>query len=262
MRSRTWGLLIIIIVLAAVVLTIMLVWGGAPEPEPPTPMPATGTSLPISTTAAIAFPTVPSTQPPTPAPLVYTVKDGDTLSSIALTYGVSMQDIIAANSLTNPDMLTIGQDLIIPGHFITPAAPPPTNEAATEATPPQSSPTAEPAPASPAPTLPTLTPSGPPVVEVWQVLGSGRLAAELVVVRNRGGLASLEKWTLSDAEGNSFVFPPLTLFTDGQVCVHSAVGQNTPTDLYWGRTAPAWHSGELITLNDAEGHMVDTYIVP
>ncbi len=262
MRSRAWSLLIIIIVLAAVVLTILLVWGGASEPEPPTPMPVTGTSLPISATAVSVHPTMLPTELPTPAPLVYTVKDGDTLSSIALTYGVSVQDIISANGLTNPDILTIGQQLVIPGHFITPAAPPPTNEAAEEAPSAESSPTAEPAPASPAPTLPTLTPSGPPVVEVWQVLGSGRLAAEMVVVRNRGGLASLGKWTLSDAEGTSFVFPSLTLFTDGQVRVHSAVGQNTPTDLYWGRTAPAWHSGELITLKDAEGHMVDTYIVP
>jgi len=40
------------------------------------------------------------------------------------------------------------------------------------------------------------------------------------------------------------------------------VGQNTPTDLYWGRTVPAWHSGELITLKDAAESVVDTYIVP
>jgi LysM repeat protein len=260
MRSRAWGLLIVIIILAAVVLTILLVWGGAQEPEPLTPTPITGTSLP--TAAAVAsVPTELPTQPPTPAPLVYTVKEGDTLSSIAQIYGVSVQDIVAANSLANPDMLNIGQELVIPGHFITPTAPPP-DELATEIPPSKSSPTAESSPASPAPALPTLTPSGPPVVEIWQVLGPGRLAAETVIVRNRGGLASLEKWTLEDAEGNVFIFPSLTLFTDGEVHIHSAEGQNIPTDLYWGRSDPAWHSGELITLKDAEGNVVDTYIVP
>lgn len=260
MRSRAWGLLIVIIILAAVVLTVLLVWGGASDSASPTPTP---TNIPLLITATVASvpPTTLPTEPPTPAPLVYTVREGDTLSGIAQTYGVSIQNIVEANSLANPDMLNIGQELIIPGHFITPAAYPP-DELATEIPSSESSPTAESPPASSAPALPTLTPSGPPVVEVWQVLGSGRLAAEMVIVRNRGGLASLEKWTLSDAEGNIFVFPSLTLFTDGEVRIHSAEGQNTPTNLYWSRTAPAWHSGELITLKDAEGNMVDTYIVP
>ncbi|MBN1811611.1 MAG: LysM peptidoglycan-binding domain-containing protein [Anaerolineae bacterium] len=260
MRSRAWGFLIAVIILAAVVLTVLLIWGGASDLGSPTPMP-TNTPLPIAATVENIPPTELPTEIPTPAPLVYIVKEGDTLSSIAQTYGVSIQDIVEANSLANPDMLNIGQELVIPGHFITPAAPPP-DEVTTEVPPSESSPTAEFSQASPAPALPTLTPSGPPVVEIWQVLGSGRLTAEMVIVRNRGGLVSLEKWTLSDAEGNIFIFPSLTLFTDGEVRIHSAVGQNTPTNLYWGRTAPAWHSGELITLKDAEGNMVDTYIVP
>jgi LysM repeat protein len=258
MRSRTWGLLIVIIILAAVVLTILLVWGGAPESDPPLPTQTTGTSpLPTPATAASAPTAVPPTQAPTPAPLVYTVRDGDTLSSIAQTYGVSVQDIIAANSLANPDMLTVGQQLAIPGHFITPAAPP-TSDAA-EPSPSESPPTVESVPPSP---VPTLTPSGPPVVEIRQVLGPGTLAAEVVIVHNRGGLVSLEEWTLSDTEGNSFTFPSFTLFTNGEVRVHSTVGQNTPTDLYWSLAAPAWHNGELVTLKDAGGNRVDTYIVP
>jgi LysM repeat protein len=260
MRSRAWALLIAVIVLAAVVLTVLLVWGGASDPASPTPAP-TDTPLPIAATVESIAPTALPTEPPTPAPLVYAVKEGDTLSSIAQTYGVSIQDIVEANSLANPDMLNIGQELVIPGHFITPAAPP-AEEVATEVPPSESSPTVESSSASPVPALPTLTPSGPPVVEISQVLGPGRLAAEMAIVHNRGGLASLEKWTLSDAEENIFIFPSLILFTDGEVRIHSAVGQNTPTDLYWGRTSPAWHSGELITLKDAEGNMVDTYIVP
>jgi LysM repeat protein len=259
MRARAWGLLIAVIILAGIVLTILLVWGGAPTPDSPTPTP---TLTPSPATAAVAsVPTAPPTETATPAPLVYTVEEGDTLSGIALTFGVSIQDIVEVNNMANPDVLNIGQELVIPGHFITPAAPP-TDEATIEASPLELSPTAEPVPASPAPPLPTLTPSGPPVVEIWQVLASERLAAEVVVVRNRGGQANLEKWTISDAEENLFTFPALTLFTDGEVRIHSAAGQNTPVDLYWGRATPAWHSGELITLNDADGSVVDTYIVP
>jgi LysM repeat protein len=254
MRSRAWGLLIVVIILAGVVLTVLLVWGGAPPSDSPTPTP-TRTLLPTAAVEA-SVPTVPPTETATPAPLVYTVKAGDTLSGIAQTYGVSVQDIVAVNNLANPDVLNIGQELIIPGHFISPTAAPPTEEAATEkASPPT-------APASDVPPLPTLTPSGPPVVEISEVLGSDRLAVEIVIVRNRGGQASLERWTLSDAEGNVFIFPALTLFTDGEVRIHSAAGENTPSDLYWGRAVPAWHSGELITLNNAEGNVVDTYIVP
>jgi LysM repeat protein len=253
MRSRAWGLLIVIIILAAIVLTILLVWGGGSEPEPLTSTPTTGTSLPTSAIVASSSPTALPTETPTPAPLVYTVKAGDTLSGIAQTYRVSVQDIIEVNRLANPDILNVGQELIIPGHFITPTDVPPTEEA---------SPTTASASDIPPPSLPTLTPSGPSVVEIWQVLSPNMLATETVIVHNRGGLASLEKWTLSDAEGNTFIFPALTLFTDGKVRVHSAAGENTPSDLYWGRASPAWHSGELMTLHDAGGNMVDTYIVP
>jgi hypothetical protein len=83
-----------------------------------------------------------------------------------------------------------------------------------------------------------------------------------VVVRNRGGAVSLERWTLSDAEGNTFTFPAITLFADTQVRVHSTTGSSTPSDLYWGRATPAWNGGELITMRDPTGNVVDTYIVP
>lgn len=45
----------------------------------------------------------------------YTVKSGDTLSSIAVNYSVNYTDIASANNLTSPYLLTIGQSLCIPG---------------------------------------------------------------------------------------------------------------------------------------------------
>ena len=45
----------------------------------------------------------------------YTVKSGDTLSSIAASYSVNWQDVASANNLNSPYVLTIGQSLCIPG---------------------------------------------------------------------------------------------------------------------------------------------------
>jgi murein DD-endopeptidase MepM/ murein hydrolase activator NlpD len=45
---------------------------------------------------------------------VYQVRDGDTLNSIAATYGVSVGEIIQINNLSNPNLLNVNQTLKIP----------------------------------------------------------------------------------------------------------------------------------------------------
>lgn len=45
---------------------------------------------------------------------IYTVQSGDTLMTIAQRYGLTISEIVAANGLTNPDRLDIGQQLVIP----------------------------------------------------------------------------------------------------------------------------------------------------
>ncbi len=251
MRARTWAIVfaVNVIVSAAVMLTILFLWNRAQDSATPTPM-----SRPPITEEAASTPHVQDAASRTPpAPLEYTVQAGDTLGAIAQAYDISVEDLMAANSLTDPNVLHVGQTLAIPvGSPPTPTSGP-SAEAVLEPSP----------PAAPLPTPPpTPAPPGPPLVEIGQVLGSGNLAAEVVIVRNRGGAASLERWTLSDAEGNTFTFPALTLFTDAEVRVHSAAASPTPSDLYWGRVAPAWSGEELITLRDAAGSVVDTYIVP
>jgi LysM repeat protein len=44
----------------------------------------------------------------------YTVQSGDTLFSIARQFGVTVQAIVEANAMANPDSLSVGQELIIP----------------------------------------------------------------------------------------------------------------------------------------------------
>lgn len=46
---------------------------------------------------------------------IYYVSWGDTLSSIALRYGVSVEAILWQNGLANPELIYVGQPLIIPG---------------------------------------------------------------------------------------------------------------------------------------------------
>jgi len=50
----------------------------------------------------------------TPGPY-YVVQPGDTLNDIAARFGVSAEDLIAVNQLANPDILSAGTQLLIPG---------------------------------------------------------------------------------------------------------------------------------------------------
>lgn len=53
---------------------------------------------------------------PTPEPFVYTVQENDTLFSIALQFDVAPNDIVAANTLADPNNVFVGQELLIPGY--------------------------------------------------------------------------------------------------------------------------------------------------
>ncbi len=68
---------------------------------------------------------VPCVTPVTPVPVtpvpgtcsgvIYTVVSGDTLSSIARRYGVTLSAILAANYIPNPNYIWVGQKICIPG---------------------------------------------------------------------------------------------------------------------------------------------------
>lgn len=53
--------------------------------------------------------------PPVQEDGVYVVQPGDTLFAIALRFGVTAADIAAANNLSNPHLIYVGQRLVIPG---------------------------------------------------------------------------------------------------------------------------------------------------
>lgn len=63
-----------------------------------------------ATVTAYALAIVPT---PTPSGL-YIVKSGDTLSGIASDFGTTVEDVMELNGIDNPEMLQVGQPLIIP----------------------------------------------------------------------------------------------------------------------------------------------------
>ena len=50
-----------------------------------------------------------------PSPGSHTVQAGDSLWAISMQYGVSLDEIAAANGLDNPNQIEVGQVLVIPG---------------------------------------------------------------------------------------------------------------------------------------------------
>lgn len=245
-------LLLNAVVSASVTLGVLWAWdrylrapagqvAAAPTPtltvEPPTP-----TAGPLAVTP---FPT-----PLPPTPIAHIVQSGETLGAIAERYGVPLDDLLRANNLSDPNVLDVGQSLVIPigGFNPTPTAPGPS------ATPP---PTVPPLPTA------TTNPNAPaPRLAIREVQSAGALAGEAVVIANAGGPVDLVGWTLRDEAGRQYAFPALTLFEGGIVTVHTGSGQDTVIDLYWGQAESVWRTGALVLLVDPAGNLSARFTVP
>lgn len=245
--KRLLGFILLNVVVSLVVsLSVLALWDRRAPPRSGLPALA-GTAAPGETPGPEATAAAPETTE-TPEGTIYVVKAGDTLSTIAQQYGVTIEDLIAVNRLTDPNLLRVGQILIIPTSGAAQTA-----VAAATAT----------ANAPPTP-IPTATPSGArPAVTLRGVTGRGDLANEAIVLINEGGRVDLANWKLSDKQGNTFIFPSLVLLQGAQVQVHTAAGTNSATDLYWGRPAAVWGDrGDEATLTDATGAVVATLQLP
>jgi len=75
-----------------------------PTPQPTQAAPAAPVDDMLEATIAPAEP---------PRPTTHTVEDGETIRMLAARYGISPETIMAANGLRNPDLLQVGQDLVI-----------------------------------------------------------------------------------------------------------------------------------------------------
>lgn len=234
------------LVSALVTVSVLALWDRSRPPARPCgeatavqPVPGAPTQPPTASPPPL----------PTSAPLTYVVQSGDTLGSIADNYSVSVEALMQANGLTDPNRLDVGQTLIIPVSSSTgPTATPaqlPTN------------------PVEPPLATSTRDPLAPqPRLSVREVRSPGQLAEETLVLVNQGGPVELLGWTLSDAAGRDYTFPALTLFEGGAVNLHTTAGQNTVTDLYWGQTEAVWATGQQVLLTDPAGNLQTTFTLP
>jgi hypothetical protein len=116
----------------------------------------------------------------------------------------------------------------------------------------------------PLPNTATVSPSlGAQSVNIIAVIGVRSITEERLVIQNDATKESLlTGWYLTDNKGLVYTFPQLMLSPGARVQVHTASGKDTPTDLYWGRSSPAWTSGELVALYDAQNIARAFYRVP
>jgi len=103
----------------ALAVALALTACGRVVSERPTPSPSpAGTSgaPPTGTPVVVRVPTATPvlTPTPSPTPIIYVVQPGDTLYGIALKYGVSVSALQEANGITDPTLLQVGQELVIP----------------------------------------------------------------------------------------------------------------------------------------------------
>lgn len=243
-------------------------------------LPAVGVQQPMTQQPTTAAPSgtevTDSGEGPQPSatPVIYTVRPGDNITALALEYDVPAEDIVAANQLENPNFLQVGTKLIIPVGGLQPATPTWTAVPTASDTPlPFNPPSADMTATVVAQTEPTMSPGSPaatvPVtgeleLKITEVIGAGQAEQERVVITNQGQrLADMQGWTLSDGEGNTYTFPNFRLWQGGNVTVHTRIGDDgsPPSNFYWNKLIAMWSSGEVVTLKDAAGDVISTYVV-
>jgi LysM repeat protein len=226
-KRLIYYLLLNVLVSACTITAVLFIWDRTHSPLPGGLFSPVAQQQPTATSpiaAGAAQPAGPQASP-TPVFIAYQVVDGDTFDSIAAQYGVSAQELIAVNGFTKDQPLGAGEVLRIP---VQP------------------------------------TPSPQADVEIVNVIGSGDLNNERVVLQQSGaGTLLLAGWQLQDGNGNQFTFPALELTQDGfQVNVYTKSGTDTADSLYWGLSQPIWSSGGTVTLLDPDGTVKATFSVP
>ena len=88
----------------------------SPSPSPsPSPWPTLTPQPPTPAPVATVTPLATNTLRPSPTFTPYVVQPGETLSTIAKSYGVTLQAILAANpDITDPKYVKAGQHILIP----------------------------------------------------------------------------------------------------------------------------------------------------
>ncbi len=171
---------------------------------------------------------------------IYVIEAGDSLSSVASRFGTTLDEIVEANSLTDPNVVYIGQRLIIPvrGNG--------TNAA--------------PAQASEPTTAPLVVGEG---MVIRMVDGPGSIVNEAVqIVNDSNGVVNLNGWRLEHENGPAYTFGLVTIFQGSNIWVHTTSGTDTSIALYWNQTEAVWQSGSVARLLDGQSNVIHSYTVP
>jgi len=231
-----------VVVSVITVLLVLNVWDRRKETLQVTPT----ATVDVIAHVASAIPTASPTIPPSPTPVTYKVRLGDTLFAIALEFDVTVEALMAANGLTDPNTLDTGQVLVIPD-LESPAFSQPTPILVAN---------------TPQPTVTPNPDAQAPRVVITGVEGTGVLEEEYVRLLNSGGEVSMAGWTIDDGRGREYTFPAFTFYSTGAVHVHTQAGEDTTIHLFWGLDEPVWTPGKMITLRDASGLVQSTFQLP
>lgn len=251
MNRRQLAFIVVVNGLVSLVIALAVVWIfeiRRPEAEelaslynqrPEAILAATPAPANPAAVAVVAQTNAPAPETPTATPEldpqqeVYIVRGGDSLVAIAARYNVSIDEIVRANNLSNPDFVFSGQQLIIPG------------------------------PSPPGGGGPTATPAVILGVEVAFIDGAGILDVESAQVVNDSDRAfSLQGWQLARDGGPAYTFGNVPVFPGGSVRIHTRAGDDTSVDLYWGQPEAQWQSGVAVQLLNERGALVHTFVVP
>lgn len=174
---------------------------------------------------------------------IYTIQAGDSLSAVADRFGTTLDAIVKVNELSDPNVVYVGQRLIIPvGSNGEPN-------------------TASPQTLTPTDTLPLAVGQG---ILIRAVDGAGALVTEAVqIVNDSNAAVNLNGWRLERVDGPSYAFgSTLSIFPGGNIWLHTTSGDDTSVALYWDQPEPVWQSGSVARLLDAQGNVIHTYTVP
>ena len=249
MNRRQLTLIIVLNALISLAIALSVAWvfdARRPDAEAlaarVTPMSAPQPAATFTPTTQVAAPAdnvaQPTAQPPAdPASgeaEVYVVQGGDSLSTIADRFGVTIAAIVAANDLANPDFVFSGQRLVIP------------QAGAQE-------------PSSPATPVSVVSEG----IRLSAVDGSGDLTRESISVVNDSDLAvNLQGWKLEREGGAAFTFGSVLLFPGSGLLVYTGEGTDTSVAVYWKQPGALWQSGAQARLINPQGAEVARLSVP
>jgi competence protein ComEC len=101
----------------------------------------------------------------------------------------------------------------------------------------------------------------PSDLRINHVENAGGLEGEYVLIENRGPHdQDMTGWYLTDADDHTYLFPVGFVLEDGDlVTVWTREGDDTETDLYWGRSSGVWGSSDVATLWDSARNEISVY---